>query len=1194
MNCTLKITLVLTLIAASTSSQDTAWKGSRTGVTDGKRVDSDRHALNAIFEDSHIADDALAIHHRAMRMPPEERYEFLSRWVLPNADHATIRTALDFTATQPAPPVQSAERTDIDRLRFAEQSRVQTGGRLVAPAIDFVEVAKTLGRLEEIRSRVDQFLPSNAEQQRARLAMLSAVDTARGNFESAQRRLEDLFQLVQTGEHSSFLKRCPETFAISMSLPHPENRDIVRAMLFQIVSRQLRRNVRSGVPAWETHIQAMWRQSNDLDTGTADVTSPSQILEQWHGTNRVLAVSRGSGSPHAQWHVSAGRVDNVAIHSDDYLFFQSPLRGNFEVECDVSALPWESTTIYVAGKWVSPFYTHNLYKLGNVRGEQPRRPILPKLSKPRVWFRYRATIRDNVCKTYINGRRIHVESLPPDHEPWLAIRSVLRNAGATRDVRITGDPVIPESVRLSTSRELPGWMPYSNRSVMRPEGDWRQYDEAAYGGGIVGRHQADRAGTGLESLFYYVRPMLEDGEIEYDFYYSEGEAITHPALDRLAFILDRRGVRIHWVTDDQYDRTGLDPMNVADEPQNRRGPANLPFKGDAWNRLQLSLSGHTVRLFLNGQEVYERKLEATNQRRFGLFHYADRTEARVRNIVWKGNWPRELPPVSDQELAIKGSDILDADLPKLTAVFKHNFATDGLPSDRFTVVEDGWQDSVATRPDGVHVTRTGEKNRFLQYSLVPRCTVKGDFDVTASYRNLEPAPQEGTEETKCSVILSAVLRDKAQTRTYLYRRHVRMAGRDDDRLVQGSFNATVDGQTRRTYFGTVTFEAESGTLRLARRGKKMYFLVAEHDSSNFRLIGEEILSDADLHPEGIRLHTQVAGPGSCGVVWTKVAISATEIIDLAADSRAKTIAKLQQQLTGKLPSNALEFDGRTQFVTVPSIKYDGSHPITLEAYVTHDRLGSIVVGDTQRSGLAIGVPSEQYNMHAWNGTNYNAAVSADKAVTNVRVHIAGTFDGQKLAVFVNGKLLKESPLKGNFVPSGFPLTIGASPSPGEAGLDYAFAGLIDAVRISSTVRYTKSFEPPVTLTSDDESLAVYLFDEARGETLNDSSGNRHHGAVRGATWVSSSAIRHRAGLGLVKFGRHSVGVLTKALMHQEAAVRIEAALALGMIGKDATPAIPALKKLAADKHREAAEAARQAVARIEGIAFFEALLRVFK
>ena len=62
-----------------------------------QNVAPDRHALSAIFGERHIADNALTVHRRALKMPTEERFQYLSDWVLPGVDHNTIRVAIDFT-----------------------------------------------------------------------------------------------------------------------------------------------------------------------------------------------------------------------------------------------------------------------------------------------------------------------------------------------------------------------------------------------------------------------------------------------------------------------------------------------------------------------------------------------------------------------------------------------------------------------------------------------------------------------------------------------------------------------------------------------------------------------------------------------------------------------------------------------------------------------------------------------------------------------------------------------------------------------------------------------------------------------------------------------------------------------------------------------------------------------------------------
>jgi hypothetical protein len=71
------------------------------------------------------------------------------------------------------------------------------------------------------------------------------------------------------------------------------------------------------------------------------------------------------------------------------------------------------------------------------------------------------------------------------------------------------------------------------------------------------------------------------------------------------------------------------------------------LKPHAWNHLSLRLEGDTAKLALNGSPVYERALEPSNRRDFGLFHFADESEARVRSVTYRGGWPRTLPPVQD-------------------------------------------------------------------------------------------------------------------------------------------------------------------------------------------------------------------------------------------------------------------------------------------------------------------------------------------------------------------------------------------------------------------------------------------------------------------------------------------------------------------------------------------------------------------
>ena len=65
-----------------------------------------------------------------------------------------------------------------------------------------------------------------------------------------------------------------------------------------------------------------------------------------------------------------------------------------------------------------------------------------------------------------------------------------------------------------------------------------------------------------------------------------------------------------------------------------------------------------------------------------------------------------------------------------------------------------------------------------------------------------------------------------------------------------------------------------------------------------------------------------------------------------------------------------------------------------------------------------------------------------------------------------------------------------------------YSGWIDEVRISTTARYDKDFRPAQRFVADEETQALYHFDEGQGDVLIDSSGNDYHGKIIGADWVS--------------------------------------------------------------------------------------------
>lgn len=1383
-----------------------------TALSSPDRSTDDRRVLGAVFDDQHVYGSVLALHRRAATLPPKERYDLLSEWVLPGPDHETLRLAADFTPTNPAPPV-----SDTDVEAFRGQSRVTTGGDLVSPALDLVATAKELDQLNELRERVATITPANEQQRRCQLGMMAVIDIARDDFAKAKVAIDELASIARSSAAVSFSERWPETLTIWSATPFTETRDAVRDMAYQILVRQVRKKFPSGNVAWDYHVEALASRVRYLDLLEADPElerSPEEQsngqspLSNWVPASRETTRTRGKGFPRSYWARTAPTaVENFASHDADYLFYRLPLRGNFEVECDVTGFGYREANMWVAGRWVGPVYTLRHVDVSDFRGRQ-RLPLDPPIHKPNAWIHYRTVVRDGVCTVYSNGRKIHQRPLETEHDPWVAVHSYHTTDGGVRNLRITGEPKIPAEVRLTANADLPGWLPINIGHRVSPGLKWQQLGDLENGGGIRGKRWPSLPGSHWETLLRYHRPMAEDGTIEYEFYYQPGEVLVHPTLDRMAFMLHPEGIRVHWVTDGQFDRTGLAPDNLFDEPDNRRGQQPLPLKQNDWNRLQLSLVGDTVDLTLNDELVFERELEPTNQRTFGLFHYADRTEALVRNVVWRGDWPRELPAITEQELAGEGSEFLDNSREELTSVFHHDFAKDGLSTDGFGIVV-GQVETFDPQPQGLLVTRPGGEG-YNDSTIAPHLTIQGDFDIVAAFDGFVPEPQEGGSS---AVFLQAIF-DNAKSNECLVARRRYWRRAEPQPLIQAYYVTREIGGARRHQFPHRVAEAPGGRLRLARRGDTVYYLFAENDSPHFRLLATQAEVVGDIR--SLRLLTQVHLEGMTRVVWKSLTIRADKLEGLALAGQDKSLLELnrqrdelsdrfvqdfakdpftedrfhrwgrparlsgnglhvtargtdnwtstglaphlgvqgdfdvsvtfdelrlakpkdklnsafylqvefpdekrtqanvifvehivgdpqvyaqirivdeggnniyrrvrtdtaealegmrlarrgediffvyrkrgskhdhifaqanvgtlpvpetairlmlhtggagrnstvllkelrvraeeidpippdaspvlealKKQLTGEVPGHALEFDGRTQYVTIPSIRYDGSHPITLEAFVTPDDVRGVVVGDTQQSGIALGILNQKFNIHAWNGTGYDGAVPSAGVSRFLRVHLAGTFDGETLSLFINGKLAKRRQLTGPFNGSGLPMTIGASPSPNERGIDVAFDGLIDQVRISKAIRYEDDFEVPRKFESNEATLALFRFDEAGGQRLVDASGNNHHGEVRGAQWVDSIATRRRAAMGLADFRRYAVPLLTEALGHENPDVQLEATSALAVIGPDAQAAIPALRALADHDDERVRAGAARALKLIEARGVLNSIFNLF-
>lgn len=867
-----------------------------------------RRAVGAIVAERDVPDSALDIHRRALSMESADRYKYLVEWVLPGESHEAFRVLVDFTSTHPAPPASDDHAMDALRVALAKgvgETRVQTGGNLVSPAVDLITVARELGRLAELRARIEAVVPKNSAQQRERLSLLALIDIALKDFDAALRDLDALFPLVEANNEHTIIARSAELLAIHGTIAHPQTRGFARDAATKLYVRGVRAPSRGPPMAWESQLIALLAVIRNFDrqagessdyASTVAAMSLAPRLTEWKPSNHTTAASRGRGHSLTHWHRVGERIENANSHKDDFLYYHIPLQGNFQVECDLQSKDYQNTQLVVGGHWAEPlFYSRSKYEYGSLRERVARGNVEPTLAKYNDWSHARAVVTDHTVTYYVNGRLLHRVEVQGDVDPWIVLRSEDRHDGGAEDIRITGKPVIPTELRLTASDDLTGWFSYFPGAVGKPKATWQQLGDLPSGGGIVAPRRSDLAGMDVERLLRYHRAMFEDGTIEYEFYYRAGAAHIHPALDRLAFLLEPDGVRIHWVTDGEFDRTGLPPGNVFDEPSQRRGPNKLPLTENDWNQLRLTLEGDTVSLYLNKQLIYQRELEITNQRTFGLFHYSDRTEARVRNVRWRGAWPRELPPVSQQELVHRGVQRLDQQMSELTAAVEHSFATHGLAPEKFSTVSSSGG-TIEQVSEGVRIDRPGARG-YQATSINLNAIVTGDFDVIAEFRQFDARPEADAISTAG---LRVLMSDMNPQQCLVMRRFVRKPKEEDRQLTQavlrnGATEATLDWNT--VYSDAQ--ESASGRLRIARRGNRIYYLAAEADSPNFRLLGESEVMTGPLARQGIQLLALTSGQGPMSVVWKDIIVRAENLTFLSPPgSVEQTLAVMNHDGTG--------------------------------------------------------------------------------------------------------------------------------------------------------------------------------------------------------------------------------------------------------------------------------------------------------
>src|SRR4029077_13796493 len=121
--------------------------------------------------------------------------------------------------------------------------------------------------------------------------------------------------------------------------------------------------------------------------------------------------SRGMGMSHPHWKVAKGEVRHFAGHDHDHLYFNTPLRGNFEVNCQLTTFGWRESGLTYAGTLLKLIHTSDRFELshyGRNATHVTSSPTLPALGD---WYDYRLVVQDGSYVAYMQGRKVHEQRI---------------------------------------------------------------------------------------------------------------------------------------------------------------------------------------------------------------------------------------------------------------------------------------------------------------------------------------------------------------------------------------------------------------------------------------------------------------------------------------------------------------------------------------------------------------------------------------------------------------------------------------------------------------------------------------------------------------------------------------------------------------------------------------------------------------